>query len=78
MKNVAGKAETYLPAVRAPDGISVHVEPSWFNIGPDRIQHLEITFNVTKASESFSFGELVLVGSLDHIVSLPLVVSPML
>lgn len=78
VKNVAGKAETYLPAVHVPDGVSVHVNPSWFEIGPDGIQHLEITFNVTEASESFNFGELVLIGSLDHVVRLPLVVRPML
>lgn len=78
VKNVAGKAETYLAAVHAPDGVSVHVNPSWFEIGLDGIQHLEITFNVTEASESFSFGELVFIGSLDHIVRLPLVVRPML
>ncbi|KAF3322146.1 subtilisin-like protease SBT3.5 [Carex littledalei] len=78
VKNVAGKTETYLPAVHVPDGVSVHVNPSWFEIGPDGIQHLEITFNVTEASESFNFGELVLIGSLDHIVRLPLVVRPML
>jgi Fibronectin type-III domain len=78
VKNVAGKAETYIPAVHSPDGVSVHVKPSWFNIEPDGIKDLELTFNVTEASESFSFGELVLIGSLDHIVRLPLVVWPML
>ncbi|KAJ4800614.1 Subtilisin-like protease [Rhynchospora pubera] len=78
VKNVGGKAETYLAAVQAPDGVAVHVEPSWFNIGPDRIQHLEVTFNVTEASESFNFGELVFIGSLDHIVRLPLIVWPTL
>ncbi|XP_072956541.1 subtilisin-like protease SBT2.4 [Typha angustifolia] len=76
VKNVASKAETYLCSVLPPEGVTVGVQPPWFTVAPEGAQHLEIVFNVTKGSNSFSFGEIVLTGSLNHIVRLPLAVLP--
>jgi hypothetical protein len=36
-----------------------------------------IELRVTRASNAFSFGEILLAGSLDHLVRLPLAVRPL-
>ncbi|KAL2923471.1 Subtilisin-like protease SBT2.4, partial [Bienertia sinuspersici] len=74
--NVGGKQETYLCAVLPPNGVTVDVSPTWFTIAPEGSQDLEINLNVTQAAKDFSFGEIVLTGSLDHIVRIPLSVLP--
>ncbi|XP_057962187.1 subtilisin-like protease SBT2.4 isoform X2 [Malania oleifera] len=74
--NVGNKPETYLFSVLLPEGVIVGMYPPWFTIGPRETQDLEIHFNVTQATDEFSFGEIVLTGSLDHIVRMPLSVLP--
>ncbi|XP_056687122.1 subtilisin-like protease SBT2.4 [Spinacia oleracea] len=74
--NVGNKQETYLCAVLPPIGVTVDVSPTWFTIAPTETQDLEIKLNVTQANKDFSFGEIVLTGSLDHIVRMPLSVLP--
>ncbi|XP_059298650.1 subtilisin-like protease SBT2.4 [Lycium ferocissimum] len=74
--NVASKAETYLSAVLPPKGVAVDIEPSWFRIAPQGTQDLLITLNVTQALDDFSFGEIVLTGSLNHLVKIPLSIFP--
>ncbi|XP_038987987.1 subtilisin-like protease SBT2.4 [Phoenix dactylifera] len=76
VKNVANRTETYSCSIQPPEGIKVSVQPSWFHMIPEGTQHLEIKFNITHASDSFRFGEIVLTGALDHIVRLPLAVLP--
>ncbi|KAJ7967739.1 Subtilisin-like protease [Quillaja saponaria] len=75
-KNVGMKPETYLCSVLPPNGTTVNLYPSWFSINPQGSQCLEIKFDVTKAMDVFSFGEVVLTGSLNHIVRIPLSVLP--
>ncbi|CAN6482574.1 unnamed protein product [Victoria cruziana] len=72
--NVASETETYLCSVLPPSGVEVRVLPSFFTIAPQETQHLEIRLNVIQPLNVFSFGEIVLIGSLDHIVRLPLTV----
>ncbi|CAH2048010.1 unnamed protein product [Thlaspi arvense] len=74
-QNVANKTETYLGSVLAPNGTSVRLIPSWFTIRAQNIQNIDIEFNVTEALNQFTFGEIVLTGSLNHIVRLPLSVK---
>ncbi|XP_057764971.1 subtilisin-like protease SBT2.4 [Salvia miltiorrhiza] len=76
VKNVASKPETYLCAVLPPKGVSVSVDPPWFNIAPEATQILEIRLVVTQVLNDFSFGEIVLTGSLNHIIRMPLSVLP--
>ncbi|GLT72651.1 hypothetical protein SLA2020_445640 [Shorea laevis] len=76
VKNVGLRPETYLCSVMPPNGTMVSLYPSWFNIAPQGTQDLDIHVNVTKAMNGFSFGEVVLTGSLNHIVRIPLSVLP--
>lgn len=76
VKNVASKPETYLCAVLPPKGVTVSVDPAWFTIAPEETQTLEIRLVVTQVLDDFSFGEIVLTGSLNHIVRMPLSVLP--
>lgn len=74
--NVGSKAETYVSAVLPPKGVMVDIQPSWFKIAPQETQHLHITLNVTQPLDEFTFGEIVLTGSLDHVVKMPLSIFP--
>ncbi|XP_073154156.1 subtilisin-like protease SBT2.4 [Henckelia pumila] len=76
VKNVASKPETYLSAVLVPNGVSISIDPPWFTIAPGGTQNLEIKLVVTNVLEDFSFGEIVLTGSLNHIVRIPVSVLP--
>ncbi|KVI09402.1 Peptidase S8A, DUF1034 C-terminal [Cynara cardunculus var. scolymus] len=75
-KNVAGKVETYVCAVVPPNGVAVELHPPWFTIGPDGTQDVEVKLNVTQVQDTFSYGEIVLTGSLKHIVRIPLSILP--
>ena len=75
VKNVGFAPETYLVSVLQPGGVKVGVEPRVFRLGSTGIQDLEIEVRVKKVFEGFSFGEIVLVGSSDHVVRLPLSIS---
>ncbi|KAF6159120.1 hypothetical protein GIB67_032737 [Kingdonia uniflora] len=72
VKNVASKPETYLCSVLQPEGAVVNVYPSWFTIAPQGTQDLCIKLNATELLDDYRFGEIVLTGSLDHIVRIPL------
>ncbi|ESQ29187.1 hypothetical protein EUTSA_v10023274mg [Eutrema salsugineum] len=74
-QNVSNKTETYLGSVIPPNGTAVRLIPSWFTIQAQRIQELDIEFNVTQVVNQFTFGEIVLTGSLNHIVRIPLSVK---
>ncbi|XP_027087762.1 subtilisin-like protease SBT2.4 [Coffea arabica] len=74
--NVASKPETYVCGVLPPAGVMIDIHPPWFRVAPQGIQDLEIRLNVTQALDDFSFGEIVLAGSLDHIARIPLSVLP--
>ncbi|KAL9384195.1 hypothetical protein Peur_024518 [Populus x canadensis] len=76
LKNVGSRPETYTCSVISPNGTMVNLSPTWFRIAPQEIQDIEIQFRVIQAGGEFSFGEIVLTGSLNHIVRLPLSVLP--
>ncbi|CAN8240768.1 unnamed protein product [Cochlearia groenlandica] len=74
-QNVFNKTETYLGSVLPPNGTTVRLNPYWFTVRPQNIQDLDIEFNVTQVLNHFTFGEIVLTGSLNHIVRIPLSVK---
>lgn len=74
--NVADRPEMYLSAVLPPDNVTVTVDPPWFIIAPGEMQALEIKLMANQVQDDFSFGEIVLVGVLNHIVRIPLSVRP--
>ncbi|XP_024023201.1 subtilisin-like protease SBT2.4 [Morus notabilis] len=76
VRNVRNEPETYLCAVLPPNGTTVSLNPPWFTIAPQGTQELDVQLNVTKAMNDFSFGEIILTGSLGHIVKIPLSVFP--
>ncbi|KAL3820755.1 hypothetical protein ACJIZ3_006660 [Penstemon smallii] len=76
VKNVARKPETYICAVLPPNGVMVSVDPPWFTLAPEETQNLAVRLVVNQVQDDFSFGEIVLVGSLNHIVRMPLSVMP--
>ncbi|TVU07431.1 hypothetical protein EJB05_47486, partial [Eragrostis curvula] len=75
--NVASKNETYLCSVLPPAGVDVTVRPGWFEVAPGGTQEVVVELTATSASGAFSFGEVVLTGSLDQLVRLPLAVRPL-
>lgn len=74
--NVGNHTETYLASVLPPNGTIVNLNPTWFTISPMETQDLDIQFSVVQPRKYFSFGEIVLTGSLDHIVRITLSVLP--
>ncbi|KAL5578756.1 hypothetical protein UlMin_011198 [Ulmus minor] len=72
VKNVQNEPETYLCAVFPPNGTVVSLYPTWFTITPRGTQDLEIQFKVTQVMDDFTFGQIILIGSLNHIVRIPL------
>ncbi|KAF9590110.1 hypothetical protein IFM89_030858 [Coptis chinensis] len=76
VKNVERKPETYSCSVLQPEGVEVYVYPSTFRITPESTQDLQIKLKVTKVLDSFSFGQIVFTGSLNHIVRIHLSVLP--
>ncbi|XP_059639719.1 subtilisin-like protease SBT2.4 [Cornus florida] len=76
VKNVASMPETYLCSVLPPTGVLVELNPTWFRVAPQGSQVLEIKLSVNRTLDGFSFGEIVLTGSLNHIVRMTLSVMP--
>ncbi|KAK2359067.1 subtilisin protease SBT2.5 [Trifolium repens] len=74
--NVGNSTETYLGSVLAPNGTTVNLNPNWFTISPQGTQDLDIQINVVQPMEDFRFGEIVLTGSMNHIVRITLAVVP--
>lgn len=74
--NVGSKPETYLCSALSPNGTIVDLCPTWFRIAPQGSQELHIQVKVAQAMDGFTFGEIVLTGSLNHIVRIPLSVFP--
>ncbi|KAL8104163.1 hypothetical protein AgCh_028411 [Apium graveolens] len=78
VQSVSSKAESYLAGVVPPEGVRVEITPPWFTVSPNGIQDLEIKLNGTKVLDDYSFGEIVLTGSLNHVVRIPISVWPVL
>ncbi|KAK6269072.1 hypothetical protein QUC31_013232 [Theobroma cacao] len=75
-KNVATKPETYVSFAIPPNGTTITLNPPWFAIAPEETQDLDIEINAIQSTNQFSFGEIILTGSLNHIVRIPLSIRP--
>ncbi|KAB2078452.1 hypothetical protein ES319_A06G163800v1 [Gossypium barbadense] len=75
-KNVATKPETYVSLAIPPNGTTITLRPPWFTIAPEGTQDLDIEINVIKSTNEFTFGEIILTGSLNHIVRMPVTIRP--
>ncbi|PKA50651.1 Subtilisin-like protease SDD1 [Apostasia shenzhenica] len=75
--NVAGEPETYTCSAEPPAGVELAVFPPSFTVLPGRKQELEIELKQAGCSlGSFVFGEIVLMGSFNHVVRMPVSVLP--
>nr|GMD82282.1 subtilisin-like protease SBT2.5 [Ipomoea batatas] len=72
--NVGGADERYRVIVREPLGVRVSIIPQNFFISAEDSRHLIIVLNATKATNSYSFGEMILLGDRSHIVRVPFAV----
>ncbi|XVF87789.1 hypothetical protein PTKIN_Ptkin18bG0149200 [Pterospermum kingtungense] len=75
-RNVATRPETYVSLAIPPNGTTVNLHPTWFSISPQGIQDLDIEINVIQSTNEFSFGEIILAGSQNHTVRIPLAIRP--
>ncbi|CAI7899871.1 unnamed protein product [Closterium sp. NIES-53] len=74
--NVFNQACTYTASVVAPANVRVTVSPSTFTISPAKTQTFTVTFNVTAASQAFSYGSLTWRDQFGHAVRSVLAVQP--
>ncbi|CAI5478124.1 unnamed protein product [Closterium sp. Yama58-4] len=74
--NVFNQACTYTASVVAPANVRVTVSPSTFTISPAKTQTFTVTFNVTTASQDFSYGSLTWRDQFGHAVRSVLAVQP--
>ncbi|XP_043702451.1 subtilisin-like protease SBT2.6 isoform X2 [Telopea speciosissima] len=72
--NVCSEKETYQVTLKEPMGVAVTVSPKVFNISPNASRHLRILLEAKEARNVYTFGELVLEGSKNHVVRVPLAV----
>ncbi|GAV92224.1 Peptidase_S8 domain-containing protein/Inhibitor_I9 domain-containing protein [Cephalotus follicularis] len=72
--NVSKMNETYTVSVREPLGVEITVSPKVLRIAGNASRHLWILLTATKATRAYTFGEMVLHGSRNHIVRVPIAV----
>ncbi|XP_058009473.1 subtilisin-like protease SBT2.6 isoform X1 [Hevea brasiliensis] len=72
--NVSRRNEEYRVTVREPIGVNVTVTPKVFWIRGNASRHLRIMLKATRVTRTHRFGEIVLHGSRNHIVRVPVAV----
>ncbi|KAJ4951118.1 hypothetical protein NE237_027950 [Protea cynaroides] len=72
--NVSGEKEEYQVTLKEPMGVTVTVSPKIFQISPNASRHLKILLEAKEATNAHTFGELILEGSKNHVVRVPLAV----
>ncbi|WCJ25751.1 subtilisin-like serine protease 3 [Euphorbia peplus] len=72
--NVGRKNEMYRVSIRQPLGVSVSVSPQVFWIKGNATRHIRINVRGTRAMRSHKFGEILLRGSRNHTVRVPIAV----
>lgn len=72
--NVSRRNEVYRVTVRQPLGVNITVSPQIFWIRGNSSRHLTIVVRAIKAMRSYTFGEMVLHGSRQHVVRIPIAV----
>lgn len=72
--NVSRRNELYRVSVREPLGVNITVSPKVFWIRGNASRHLRILLKATRATRTHRFGEIVLHGSRNHVVRVPVAV----
>ncbi|KAJ4826548.1 hypothetical protein Tsubulata_039607 [Turnera subulata] len=72
--NVNNKNELYRVTVKEPLGVNVTVWPQKLWIRSRASRHFRIVLKATRATGAYTFGELVLHGSRNHLVRVPIAV----
>nr|DAD18316.1 TPA_asm: hypothetical protein HUJ06_019779 [Nelumbo nucifera] len=72
--NVGGTKEMYQVRVQEPMGVSVKVSPQVFVISANASRQLTVVLGAKEATNSYTFGEMVLEGSRNHVVRVPIAV----
>ncbi|KAJ3680619.1 hypothetical protein LUZ60_016897 [Juncus effusus] len=73
--SVGKETETYVANVKEPAGVAVSVTPKVFTISPNMTKGLRITLKAKEATNTFTFGEVVLKGDKKHVVRVPLAIA---
>ncbi|KAF9689746.1 hypothetical protein SADUNF_Sadunf01G0124300 [Salix dunnii] len=72
--NVSSRNEVYRVTVRQPSGVNVTVSPQVVMINGNASKHLKIVLTAIQATRTYTFGEMVLLGSRKHVVRVPIAV----
>lgn len=70
--NVGDADEKYNVLVRQPDGVRIKVAPEFFGIRMNSSRYIELVLEPTRVTNAYTFGEMVLQGSQNHLVRVPI------
>jgi hypothetical protein len=70
--NVASESEMYELTWTNPGDVSLSIVPLTFTVNPMQSQNLTFTLSATYTTDITTFGEVLLTGSLGHIVHIPI------
>jgi subtilisin family serine protease len=70
--NVASESEMYELTWTNPGNVSLSIVPLTFTVDPMQSQNLTFTLSATYTTDITTFGEVLLTGSLGHIVHIPI------
>jgi hypothetical protein len=70
--NVASESEIYELTWTNPGNVSLSIIPLTFTVNPMQSQNLTFTLSATYTTDITTFGEVLLTGSLGHIVHIPI------
>ncbi|XP_059639173.1 subtilisin-like protease SBT2.5 [Cornus florida] len=72
--NVGGGNETYKVSIREPLGVKISVSPKVFRISTMASRLIRLVLDATEATKAYTFGEMLLQGSQNHVVRVPIAV----
>lgn len=72
VSNVGNVEEKYRVIVREPLGVKIRVSPSSFKIGVNATRYIFLLMEATQRTNAYTFGEMVLQGSKNHVVRVPI------
>ncbi|XP_002524360.2 subtilisin-like protease SBT2.6 [Ricinus communis] len=72
--NVSRRNEVYRVTVREPLGVNVTVKPQVFWVRGNASRHFRILLKARKAMRTYTFGEIILYGSRNHVIRVPIAV----
>ncbi|KAL0446431.1 UNVERIFIED_CONTAM: Subtilisin-like protease SBT2.5 [Sesamum latifolium] len=72
--NVGDSDEQYTVTVREPAGVKVGVTPAAFKISVNASRVITVLLEATQRTNAYTFGEMVLRGSNNHVVRVPIAV----